>query len=140
MLNEKEAAELIQSDKKKKKVSWNDNQVDGKINERFLKIGTASTPYKAILNEGINQLMTEEGYSEIEATAIMGKPITPSGTIILKNPIFYQSKESIDKRLLLEREKKESNRYSFFSISNIGVGVVVLAAAAAIGIIATKNK
>ncbi|HAT1595137.1 TPA: hypothetical protein JAN72_16215 [Legionella pneumophila] len=130
MQNEKEVKELIQSDKRKK-VKWNDNQTEGQIDEKFLKIGTASTPYKNKLDEEITQLI-KEGYSEIEATSIVGKPLTPSGTLILNNPIFYKSKESID--------TEKANRYSFFSIKNIGLGIVALAAAATVGLVVSKNS
>ncbi|AMP89725.1 hypothetical protein [Legionella pneumophila] len=130
MQNEKEVKELIQSDKKKR-VTWNDNQTEGQIEEKFLKVGTASTPYKNKLDERVSQLM-EEGYSEIEATSITGKPITPSGEVILNNPIFYKSKESID--------TEKANRYNFFSIRNIGLGIVALAAAATVGLVVSKNS
>ncbi|HFD2237756.1 TPA: hypothetical protein ACF2PS_000639, partial [Legionella pneumophila] len=73
MQNEKEVKELIQSDKKKR-VTWNDNQTKGQIDEKFLRIGTGSTPYKNKLDEEIAQLI-KEGYSEIEATSIVGKPL-----------------------------------------------------------------
>ncbi|HIG0326475.1 TPA: hypothetical protein ACX87D_000332 [Legionella pneumophila] len=130
MQNEKEVKELIQSDKRKK-VKWNDNQTEGQIDEKFLKIGTASTQYKNKLDEEITQLI-KEGYSEIEATSIVGKPLTPSGTLMLNNPIFYKSKESID--------TEKANRYSFFSIKNIGLGIVALAAAATVGLVVSKNS
>ncbi|HBD7069577.1 TPA: hypothetical protein KKW35_003113, partial [Legionella pneumophila] len=46
---------------------------------------------------------------------------------------FYKSKESID--------TEKANRYSFFSIKNIGLGVVALAAAAAtVGLVVSKNS
>ncbi len=131
MQNEKEVKELIQSDKKKR-VTWNDNQTKGQIDEKFLRIGTGSTPYKNKLDEEIAQLI-KEGYSEIEATSIVGKPLTPSGTLMLNNPIFYKSKESID--------TEKANPYSFFSIRNIGLGVVAIAAAAAtVGLVVSKNS
>ncbi|HAT8224192.1 TPA: hypothetical protein JA352_14945, partial [Legionella pneumophila] len=114
------------------RVTWNDNQTKGQIDEKFLRIGTGSTPYKNKLDEEIAQLI-KEGYSEIEATSIVGKPLTPSGTLMLNNPIFYKSKESID--------TEKANRYSFFSIKNIGLGVVALAAAAAtVGLVVSKNS
>ncbi|HAT2029190.1 TPA: Dot/Icm T4SS effector Lem12 [Legionella pneumophila] len=130
MQNEKEVKELIQSDKKKR-VTWNDNQNEGQIDEKFLKIGTASTPYKNKLDESIAQLM-EEGYSEIEATAITGKSVTPAGMVIYNNPVFYKSKESID--------IEKANRYNFFSIKNNGLGIVALAAAATVGLVVSKNS
>ncbi|HDV5708841.1 TPA: hypothetical protein RJD49_000487 [Legionella pneumophila] len=129
MQNEKDVKDLIQSDKKKR-VSWNDNQTEGQIDEKFLKIGTASTPYKNKLNEELVQLM-KEGYSEIEATSIVGKPLTPSGQLMLNNPTFYQSKESID--------IEKANRYNFFSIKNIGLGIAALAAVAAVGLVVSKK-
>lgn len=92
MQNEKEVKELIQSDKKKR-VTWNDNQNEGQIDEKFLKIGTASTPYKNKLDESIAQLM-EEGYSEIEATAITGKSVTPAGMVIYNNPVFINPRKA----------------------------------------------
>ncbi|HEK3855420.1 TPA: hypothetical protein SM069_003200, partial [Legionella pneumophila] len=53
--------------------------------------------------------------------------------LMLNNPIFYKSKESID--------TEKANRYSFFSIKNIGLGVVALAAAAAtVGLVVSKNS
>ncbi|HAU9855009.1 hypothetical protein SDA16_10020 [Legionella pneumophila serogroup 1] len=132
MQNEKEVKELIQSDKKKR-VTWNDNQTKGQIEEKFLKVGTASTPYKNKLDTRIAQLM-EEGYSEIEATSITGKSVTPRGKVIYNNPVFYKSKESID--------IEKANRYNFFSIRNIGLGVVAIAAAAAatVGLVVSKNS
>lgn len=131
MQNEKEVKELIQSDKKKR-VTWNDNQTKGQIEEKFLKIGTASTLYKNKLDESIAQLM-EEGYSEVEATSITGKSVTPRGKVIYNNPVFYKSKESID--------IEKANRFNFFSIRNIGLGVVAIAAAAAtVGLVVSKNS
>ncbi|HAT8180826.1 TPA: hypothetical protein JA361_15595 [Legionella pneumophila] len=130
MQNEKEVKGLIQSDMKKR-VSWNDNKTEGQIDEKFLKIGTASTPYKNKLDENIAQLM-EEGYSEMEATSITGKPVTPRGKVIYNNPIFYKSKEGID--------TEKANRYNFFSIKNVGLSIVALAAATTIGIVLSKSS
>ncbi|HAU0857754.1 TPA: hypothetical protein JBH41_15445, partial [Legionella pneumophila] len=102
------------------------------IEEKFLKVGTASTPYKNKLDTRIAQLM-EEGYSEVEATSITGKSVTPRGKVIYNNSVFYKSKESID--------IEKANRYNFFSIRNIGLGVVAIAAAAAtVGLVISKNS
>ncbi|KTD19607.1 Uncharacterised protein [Legionella lansingensis] len=146
MLDEKEVAEIIESDKKKKKVSWNDKKEEGKMDMDSLTFGTSATPSKAKVDKAITQLI-KEGYSEVEAASLMGKPITPSGELILNNPTFYESKENIKGRLALRKEKQlslekevQTNRYTFFSMSNIGLGVAVLTAAAVIGVAVSRNK
>ncbi|MCW8408584.1 hypothetical protein OQJ13_06305 [Legionella sp. PATHC035] len=80
--------------KEKKTVSWNDNKTEGKIDEEHLQIGESFSPTKEILNDEISKLQ-QNGYTEIEATAIVGKPITPSGIEIIKHEIFYDSSEKI---------------------------------------------
>ena len=120
-----------QPDKQKKNVSWIDNQSEGQISKEFLEVGTAATSSQEILENEINELVTE-GFSEIEATAMVGKPITPSGELLLNNPIFYESREEI--------EQQKANRYGFFSMQNIVLGgAVTLAAAATIGFMLGKK-
>ncbi|HDV5708842.1 TPA: hypothetical protein RJD49_000488 [Legionella pneumophila] len=130
MQNEKDVKERIQADKKKR-VSWNDNKTQGQIDKKFLKIGTASSPNKSKLNKKISQLM-EEGYSETEATSIVGKSVTPSGKIIFNDPIFYDSQERI--------EMAKANRYSFFSVKEIVFNVVIGTVLAAGVFIAANNS
>jgi hypothetical protein len=140
MLSEKEVSTRIKSDKKKKTVSWIDKKDDGKINERFLEIHSAATPCKEELDRSVIQLIVDKGYPEVEATSIIGKPITPSGEVIYNNPTFYESREHIESRLSLDKEKDEANRYSFFSSENMSVGMTVLAVAATIGFVANKMR
>ncbi|KTC82277.1 hypothetical protein [Legionella cherrii] len=86
--------------KEKKTVSWNDNKTEGKIDEEHLQIGEAASPTKQILEDHIKELQ-QTGYTELEATAIVGKAQTPSGTVIITEPIFYDSKEKIAERKFL---------------------------------------
>ncbi|KTC82759.1 hypothetical protein [Legionella cincinnatiensis] len=139
MLNEQNVSALIELDKAekskadKKQVSWSDGKDDGKIDDRFLNVRTAASPSKKLIDKKIKQLI-DEGYTEIEAASLVGKPVTPSGKILLNHPTFYTSPESI------KQQKEEANRYSFFSMKNIGLGVLALGAAATLGIVLSKNK
>ena len=137
MFTKQEFSDLIHSDKKR--ISWNDHQVEGKIEKGFLQVGRASSPSRAVLNKAINKLIVEEGYPEIEATAVVGKSITPSGKLLFNDPILYESTESIKRRISLEKEARVSNRKGFFSMSNIGLGMAVLAVATTIGVVASRK-
>ncbi|CAM2972528.1 Uncharacterised protein [Legionella steigerwaltii] len=86
--------------REKKNVSWNDKKTEGKIDQEHLKLGEAASPTKKILDDQIAELQ-KTGYSELEATAIVGKAQTPSGTVIITEPIFYDSKEKIAERRFL---------------------------------------
>ncbi|AUH72000.1 hypothetical protein [Legionella sainthelensi] len=140
MLNEHDVSAFIELDntekskKEKKQVSWPDGKDNGEIDDRFLDVRTAASSSKKLIDKKIRHLM-DEGYTEIEAASIAGKPITPSGKMILNHPIFYTSPERI------KQQKEENNRYSFFSMKNIGLGVLALGAAATLGIVlSSKSK
>jgi hypothetical protein len=140
MLSEKEVSTLIKADRNKKRVSWIDKKDDGKINEDFIEVHSAATPCKKELDEAIIKLIVDEDYSEVEAASIVGKPVTPSGQVIYNDPTFYKSREHIENRPSLEKEKNEGNRYSFFSMENLGLGVTALAVAATIGFVTHKMR
>ncbi|MCW8398607.1 hypothetical protein OQJ26_07370 [Legionella sp. PATHC038] len=93
--------------KEKKNVSWNDNKTEGQIDEEHLQIGESFSPTKETLDSEISKLQ-QNGYTEIEATAIVGKPITPSGIEIIKNEIFYDSEEKIAERKFLAAQNYNS--------------------------------
>lgn len=40
----------------------------------------------------------DEGYTEIEAASIAGKPITPSGKMILNHPIFIHLQNALSNK------------------------------------------
>ncbi|PWY57614.1 hypothetical protein DGG96_00510 [Legionella qingyii] len=153
-MNEKQDQSTIKT-AKKKNVSWNDGQIEGKIDEHFLEINTSASPTKQVLEKEISELM-QSGYSEIEASSMVGKAQTPSGKVIITDPIFYDSKDKIAERKFSAAQTKSvsaktsdipqenarktesieseaANRYSFFTQTVIGVGVA-LAFAATIGI------
>ncbi|MCW8444807.1 hypothetical protein OQJ05_12180 [Fluoribacter gormanii] len=141
---------------KKKNVSWNDGKTEGKIEENFLEVNTSASPTRQVLEKEISELM-QSGYSEIEASSMVGKAQTPSGEVIITNPVFYDSKEKIAERKFSAAQTKPingntsdipqenagktesfeseaANRYSFFTPTVIGVGVgVAVAFAATIG-------
>ncbi|ARB92076.1 hypothetical protein [Legionella longbeachae] len=139
MLHEQEVSALIELDnteklkEDKKQISWADGKDNGKIDDRFLDVGTAASPSKKRIEKKIHKLI-DEGYTEIEAASLVGKPVTPSGKVLLHHPTFYASPEQI------MQQKEENNRYSFFSMKNIGLGALALGAAATLGIILSKNK
>ncbi|KTD10964.1 hypothetical protein Lgra_1930 [Legionella gratiana] len=140
MVNEQDVSTLIELDKtelskkERKQVSWADGKDNGKIDDQFLDVRTAASPTKKLLDKKIRQLI-DEGYTEIEATSLVGKPITPSGKTLLNHPTFYTSPESI------KQQKEEANRYSFFSMKNIGLGALALGTVATLGIVLSKvNK
>lgn len=157
--------------KEKNSVSWVDGNDNGQIDQNKLTISPSFSPKKEVLNQQIAELQ-KEGYTELEATALVGKSATPSGEVIINNPIFYASTKEIQQQKLL-REKPvsgsknatptgststvtkeeeeveysinyppsegESNRYSFFNSTSIGLGLTALAAAATIGFVATRK-
>lgn len=139
MLNEQDVSILIeldnteQSKNEKKQVSWSDGKNDGEIDAQFLDVRTAASPSKKLIDKQIHQLI-DEGYTEIEAASLVGKPVTPSGKMLLNHPSFYTSPERI------KQQKEENNRYSFFSMKNIGLGVLALGTAATLGIILSNRS
>jgi hypothetical protein len=124
---------------KKKRVTWADKSKDTKT--PFLSYKTAASLSKKQIDKEVDSLIDEHGYTEEEACSIVGKPITPSGRVILLKPSFYDSKEQIDKRKKLREEKLakqqeisldyenqpptsydlSDNENSFFSFKNIGL-------------------
>ncbi|KTC92399.1 hypothetical protein OQJ18_10255 [Fluoribacter dumoffii] len=135
------------SAKPKKSVSWNDNKQEGKIDSEFLDIGEGASPTKQILEQEITDLQ-KMGYSEIEATSMVGKAQTPRGEVIITKPIFYDSREKIAERKFSQAQVPDAknpdpgstriNQFSFFSAASIGMGVA-LAVAATVGFAAFKN-
>ena len=111
----------------KKQVSWSDGKDEGKISEEHLQVGIASTPKRAILNDEMKGLI-KRGYNETEAAAIVGKPLTISDELMLKEPVFYDSKETID---------AARQRYSFFT--KIALGVATVTAVAVVGVLAINK-
>ncbi|WP_454785568.1 hypothetical protein [Legionella sp. WA2024007413] len=136
---------------KKKSVSWNDGQIEGKIGESFLKVDTSASPTKEVLEAEIAELM-KKGFSEVEASSMVGKAQTPSGMVIITDPVFYDSKDQIAERKFSNKQSnpehvnaakttssasESSNRYSFFTPTVIGVGMAI-AFAATIGFASNK--
>ncbi|WP_454782638.1 hypothetical protein [Legionella sp. WA2022007384] len=153
-MKEKQESSTIEAPKKKS-VHWNDGKTEGKVDESFLKVTTSASPTQEVLDKEIHELM-KSGYSEIEASSIVGKPLTPSGKVLITEPVFYDSKDKIAERKFLEAQAKPindqnsntpqvngakttspengaANRYNFFSPTVIGVGLA-LAVAASIGL------
>ncbi|WP_273200426.1 MULTISPECIES: hypothetical protein [Legionella] len=121
-----------------KSVSWNDDKTEGKMDEGHLVIRESASLNKKTLDKQIVELQ-KSGYTEIEATAIVGKAQTPSGQVIITEPIFYASKEEIAEGKKL-REENKVNPCSFFSPTTIGVGVGIALAVATVGIVAFSNQ
>ncbi|HHF7372907.1 hypothetical protein [Legionella bozemanae] len=102
--------------KEKKKVSWNDGKTEGQIEKDFVKEGTAGSLKKEKINKELKKLVNQ-GYTEIEAAALLGKSSMQVGSsyergqeipkFIFTDPIFYASKEEIEQRKLL-REQSSS--------------------------------
>ncbi|VEB36492.1 Uncharacterised protein [Legionella sainthelensi] len=120
----------LTANKKKKTVSWNDNESEGKINEEYLKVGQSASPSKKTLDTQMKQLVEQEGYSELEAAAFTGKPKTLSGEVILNEPTFYSSPEEIKEQVAEKKELKnatgsqeKSIRNSFFRTNMIHIGM-----------------
>ncbi|KTD53754.1 hypothetical protein Lsan_4164 [Legionella santicrucis] len=116
--------------KKKKTVSWNDNQSEGKISEKHLKVGQSASLSKKALNEQMKQLVEKEGYSELEAAAFTGKPKTLSGEVILNEPTFYLSPEEIQKQVAEKKvlkstsgNQEKNTRNSFFKTNMMHIGM-----------------
>ncbi|KTD67683.1 hypothetical protein Lste_0841 [Legionella steelei] len=135
--------------KTKKSVSWNDTQSEGQIRPESLKIAPSASPTKKVLEQQIKELQ-RNGYSEIEATAIVGVPSTPSGQDIIHTDIYYTSRDKIAERRFFREQNKASARgglvpaqddvptspkdedevspYSFFSPTTIGMAALAVAA------------
>lgn len=118
VLSQQENTIALPARKKKKTVSWNDNQSEGKISEQHLKVGPSATPSKKTLDTQMKQLVEKEGYSELEAAAFAGKPQTLSGEVILTEPTFYISPEEIQKQVAEKKELKSANANQEKSIKN----------------------
>ena len=128
----------VDNKKMVKQVTWAD-QVDN-TNTPFLRYGSAATLSKKSLDLKVSKLMAKYGYTEEQACAIVGKPITPSGKLLLLEPSFYDSREKIDKQKEHDRlnaPSKQSvkvgheiSKYasSFFTTKNIGLATTAIAA------------
>lgn len=166
MLDKQDKSTTIEENKKKT-VSWNDQKTEGKIDEGFLTVEYSASPSNKKLLEEISKLVSK-GYSEVEAATLAGRATTRTGEVIVTNPIYYESKASIQERrfsreqtstskessasnktpktspgsaekpLSSESEETGANRYNFFSPMNIGLGIAV-AVATTIGIVATRK-
>ncbi|ARB90857.1 hypothetical protein [Legionella longbeachae] len=130
VLIEKTKTISLATSKKKKTVSWNDNESEGKIREEYLNVSESASPSKKILNAQMKQLVEQEGYSELEAAAFVGKPQTLSGDVILNEPTFYASQEEIKDQVAEKKEFKSAiggqetrTMNSFFRTNMIHIGI-----------------
>ncbi|KTD71250.1 hypothetical protein [Legionella tucsonensis] len=140
-----ESTSMEAKNKEKKNVSWNDGKTEGQMEKNSLTAGTAASLRKEKLDAKVEKLVSK-GYTEIEAAALAGRPMArgiPEPICIITDPIYYASKEEIEQQKLLREQsssksgKNEANRYSFFSPTNIVLGVAMTAAA--VGIIALNK-
>lgn len=82
--SQKKITGILVKDKKKappKTVRWNDDKDEGPMSDSSITIHQAASGTKKSVDDRIQRLM-QERYSELEATAIAGKSITPSGKLI----------------------------------------------------------
>lgn len=134
MLSSVDISEQIKAEKKQKRVSWVDGQTDGKVNKKCLITGVAATLKEDLLDDEIFQLMNQ-GYTEEEASSIVGKPVTPTGKNLYLDPMFYDSKEKIDTNKAEAKAAEQArvnreNRHAFFK----DVGFIAIATTATLAL------
>lgn len=133
MLNKDDVSALVKQTKETKHVSWNDKESTGKILEGFVREFEAASSSAEVVDDEVASLL-EEGYSEEGACSLAGKLTTSTGKELNRNPIFYDSKETID-----QAKQDRDARHQFFFKAGIGSALLV-AAVAVIGAFGRSSR